>query len=97
MHVFRALIPIALATALMSCGQGQPGPKGDPGPPGPPGAKGDPRHLPQSGAGQQSRGRNMHEDPAVLARLAADLPEAGQVPMMLKNHTLSKSIPAREC
>jgi hypothetical protein len=42
MHVFRALIPIALATALMSCGQGQPGPKGDPGPPGPPGAKGDP-------------------------------------------------------
>ena len=36
MHVFRALIPIALATALMSCGQGQPGPKGDPGPPGPP-------------------------------------------------------------
>ena len=32
MHVFRALIAIALATALMGCGQGQPGPKGDPGP-----------------------------------------------------------------
>ena len=29
------------------------------------------RHLPQPGAGQQSRGRNMHEDPAVVARLAA--------------------------
>jgi hypothetical protein len=42
MHVVRTLIAIALAAALMGCGQGQPGPKGDPGPPGPPGAKGDP-------------------------------------------------------
>jgi hypothetical protein len=42
MHVVRTLIAIALAAALMGCGQGQPGPKGDPGPPGPAGAKGDP-------------------------------------------------------
>ena len=35
MHVVRMLIAIALAAALMGCGQGQPGPKGDPGPPGP--------------------------------------------------------------
>src|SRR4051812_21321863 len=42
MHVVRTLIAIALAAALMGCGQSQPGPKGDPGPPGPPGAKGDP-------------------------------------------------------
>jgi hypothetical protein len=42
MQVVRTLVAIALAAALMGCGQGQPGPKGDPGPPGPPGAKGDP-------------------------------------------------------
>src|SRR6516165_367749 len=41
MHVLRVLVAMALAGAMMSCGQGQ-GPKGDPGPPGPPGSKGDP-------------------------------------------------------
>jgi hypothetical protein len=125
MHVFRALIPIALATALMNCGQGQPGPKGDPGPPGPPGAKGDPgppgppfgvrmvrsncdatNCTVQCGEDEllvtaycgAPRGRNMHEDPAVVAHLAARARRnrAGH-PMMLKNHTLSKSMRARDC
>src|SRR5215813_3132450 len=41
MRVWRVLIAMALAGAMMGCGQGQ-GPKGDPGPPGPPGPKGDP-------------------------------------------------------
>src|SRR5262249_23483155 len=41
MRVLRVLVAMALAGAMMSCGQGQ-GPKGDPGPPGPPGPKGDP-------------------------------------------------------
>jgi hypothetical protein len=41
MRVLRVLIAMALAGAMMGCGQGQ-GPKGDPGPPGPPGPKGDP-------------------------------------------------------
>jgi len=41
MAVLRALIAMALAGAMMGCGQGQ-GPKGDPGPSGPPGPKGDP-------------------------------------------------------
>ena len=42
MHASRLLIVIALAGTVMSCGQGQPGPKGDSGPPGPPGPKGEP-------------------------------------------------------
>jgi hypothetical protein len=42
MRVLRILVAVALAGALMGCGQGQPGPKGDPGPPGSPGPKGDP-------------------------------------------------------
>jgi hypothetical protein len=41
MGVLRVLIAMALAGAMMGCGQGQ-GSKGDPGPPGPPGPKGDP-------------------------------------------------------
>ncbi len=41
MDVLRVLIAMALAGAMLGCGQGQ-GPKGDPGPPGPPGPKGDP-------------------------------------------------------
>src|SRR5262249_35148812 len=39
MRVLRVLIAMALAGAMMGCGQGQ-GPKGGPGPPGPPGPKG---------------------------------------------------------
>jgi len=41
MGVLRVLIAMALAGAMIGCGQGQ-GPKGDSGPPGPPGPKGDP-------------------------------------------------------